>query len=303
MRKNARFSEMLFYEDALKSVKLVRAVCRGDSASSNAALANRIFMSLLGQIDHEAHQAKKEYKVLFSDIESRSGVSLEYPAAVVCCKTMCSMVLGVSEGRRDTFYSVFSKITLEDGIISAVFNDEIIPFLENLGLTNPYIHYNLLEYLKLSSAYAQKLYELLVMFREQGNNHPYYQLTKLQNVLGIPQKVRARFQGTSRIIERARKEIQSKTPLRFAWEADKKYGPKHINFYLGSERLPKVAEQEKRKVEAEHEKALLLQRECISCFKQHSSGCPHYKKSRKSKCAICRRLGFFEDKTAPLFEN
>lgn len=275
----------LFYEEVSKSRKLIRAQIRGE----NSTLANRIMMSLIAQIDYEHPKWEQFYTVNLADIANASQVEIKHALAKQVCEAMISTAAGLSEcqGKRLVWVTFFSKITYENGVISAKFNNEIHPVLSHL---KDFVTFNYLDYMRLNSNYAQQLWELLTMLKKSGVDVRDVDLPMLQDKLGIPAKIRKPFQKTQYILDRAKKEIERKTYMRFVWEPDAPRAPKKIKFYLGATRIPKKIEQEKAKLEEQSEKTRAAQNEWANCVKQHPNGCEHYAKSKLKKCAICRKM-------------
>jgi len=278
----------LFYEEVSKSRRLIRAHIKGE----NSALSNRIMMALIAQVDYENPDWCKQYTVKLSDLVEKSGVEINRSVVNEIANAMVTTAVKFIEGKRDVWRPFFKEIAYCNGEISATFNELIYPVIAHL---EGFIKYNYLDYLKLNSAYSQQLWELLTMFRHSAINSPKYGIKDLQGKLGIPEKLRGKFQFTQRILDRAKIEIEKKTDLRFVWERSKK-DKREVVFYLGRMRLPKLEEQEKQKTAEQNEKTLQIQKEYSQCIMQHPDGCEHYAKSKKPKCALCRKMKTFTPK-------
>jgi len=299
MRKEDVHEVALFYEEVCKARKLVRATIRGECST----IANRVMMALIAKVNYHDPDWDKTYSFRLTDLEERSGIVMHEKEVREICQAMVSTAAGFVEGKRMVWRTFFREIAYENGTIHCIFNDLIKPILAHL---NDYVRFNYLDYLKLSTAYAQQLWELLTMFRKSRNEKPKIKLTELQDKLGVPVKLRGKFQKTRYILDRAKKEIEKKTDLKFWWEPDRKFKPKSINFYFGDERQEKQKQAEKAKGLKQSEKYRKAQDEWAKCCKEHQDSCEHYAKSKKTKCALCRKNKVFDkkdDTPAPLFEN
>lgn len=282
--------EVAMYPEVSKSRELIRSEISVDGKAS--AMANRIIMVLLSQIDYEHPDLDRAYSFRVADMAAAAGVQINRRTIGSVADKMAATIAKIVEGKWKVLTPFFHEIRYNDGEIRAEFSPKIMPFLIRL---RDFIPLNLITYLKLNSTYSQNLWELLSMFRHSSVMTPDYDIAPLCDKLSIPKKLRKNISWIGRILNRAKEEIEEKTDLRFVWEPDKKYKPAKIIFYLGRTRLPHVEEREKLKIEKEREKNSKAMAAWRECKNKEQSMCDNYGKSRRAKCALCRRMGCFAD--------
>lgn len=294
--------------EASKSWELIRSQIaqvepRSKAKIALSATANRITMGLISQIDYEQPDWDKTYAIRVMELAAKSGIQLNWHEVSEITAGMASTVVGVvvHGGKRLVWRPFFKEIAYEDGVIHAIFNERMSDLLSHL---RDFIKISLDVYFRLKTAYAQNLWELLSYFRAKSNTTPDYDIPSLQDKLGVPKALRTKFYETKVILNRAKAEIEEKTDMRFVWETDRKYRPTKVTFYLGRTRLPHVEEREKLKEKNEAQKnakALLAWKECKN---KTQETCEHYPKSRRAKCALCRKMEYFSKNVsaAPLFK-
>lgn len=106
----------------------------------------------------------------------------------------------------------FSYLKYEDGVIEYAFDNRLKPHL--LELNYNFTQYQLKSILSLTSTYSIKLYELLAQYIGIGKRT--IELIELRELLNIPNSYRNN--DITRLIDSLKKEIHSKTNLKFNFE-------------------------------------------------------------------------------------
>ncbi len=135
-------------------------------------------------------------------------------------------VIELSKGRIEkkiglndyAYYALFSKISYRKGYIEYRFDPDLKPFF--IGLKEHFTKYSLLEFLCLPSVYSQRLFEIL----KSWSSYPEVIITlnDLQNTLDVPPSFLRDFTNFRlRTLDKAYKDINEKTSLKYEWEAIK----------------------------------------------------------------------------------
>lgn len=190
-------------------------------------------------------------------------------------------------------YTFFSSITYRKGVIEARFNWEMKPLL--LDLRRCFTQYNLMEYLTLPSIYSQRLFEIL----KSWANAPEVILSveELHRLLDTPPSFRADFKAFRvRVIEKAHKDIQEKTSLRFEWEPMKAGRSVVAIRFLFAPGRKAIAEAETKKAQEEKRRRLQNQRviKALECAKAKGGEC-ETQDNKRLVCKMCREFQFCEE--------
>lgn len=151
---------------------------------------------------------------------NQSGKAYQEIAAVVD-RTM-SRVITIKDdvGRGWIKYNVFLRCRYRpnDGVLELGIHPDLREHY--LNLQRNFAQYSLLEYLTLPSIYSQRIYEIL----KSWNDRPEVTiaLSELHEMLTVPKTLRADFFNfRRRVLEKAHRDISSKTSLRYQWEPKK----------------------------------------------------------------------------------
>lgn len=185
-------------------------------------------------------------------------------------------------------YNIFSMCGYEDGYLIARFDPDLKPHF--LGLQEKFTEYSLMQFLLLPSTYSQRLFEIL----KSWDDKPEVEISvfDLHEMLNTPESMRKDFrQFRTRVLEKAHKDITSKTDLYFEWEAIKK-GRSFIKvrFIFARKRaLPVAEKKEKNELQKQSRKNTAIFKAAVACFKEHGPGCTggHQK---TEICEACKRL-------------
>lgn len=104
-----------------------------------------------------------------------------------------------------------------EGFIEASFNYSVTPYLHRLA--KQFTSYRLEVVSRVRSAYAIRLYELLIQFRDTGER--YLKIDKFRDMLQVDSKYPRFVDLKRRVIEPAVKEINMRTEILVTWEPHK----------------------------------------------------------------------------------
>lgn len=265
-----------------KDNTLIRSKIEIDNVQSSKVLT--CFIACINKADK---QFKDSYRIAVKDILSHLGGENYTRIKNICSELRKSGVcFEFLDDSGDPIYitvSFFSRVEYKKGIIEAKFNyqDDLI-YNCLLGLKEKFTEYNLIEYLKLSSVYSQRLFEILKSWSNAGETT--IKVTKLHHMLNTPASFRSDFrQFRIYVLEKAHKDIQEKTSLRYDWAPIKKgRAVESIRFCFGSRRAIVQQKQE----DQEKKSRLNTQRftSAVNCSKSKSGNCTH----QDNKPIICK---------------
>jgi plasmid replication initiation protein len=271
-----------------KSNELVRCRVTIDSVDSG-----RIFDSLVAQINSEDPQFQATYSLPIPDYllrDSKGGS--QYTLIRKACKELsrAGAEYQVDEST-DRYLNLFSHIDYnrKKKRIIATFNPYAAPLLLNLV---KFAKYELFEFLKLSTRYAQKMYEILKSWQNAGDCE--LQLGKLHHWFDTPASFRNDFwQFRKYVLEKVHKEITTKTDMKYNWipiKKDKKTVVAIRVIFGSPAALPAGKKQSMNSEIAQANTAWAMK--ALECAKSRTVPCP--KKATK-KCDACRRMGLLEE--------
>lgn len=131
---------------------------------------------------------------------------------------LVSSTFNIKKGKDFTIYAVFSFIKFEDGIISAKFNQDLKKYYYELE--KQFAVRSLPEFKKLSSVYSQQIYRFLNSW--SGLPEATIPIVQLHHAVNALDYLRGNFKEFRlRVLETAHKEINTKTALKYSWEAIK----------------------------------------------------------------------------------
>ena len=263
--------------------------------------ASRILACLVACIRHDETQFKETYTVpIRSYLPDDEGGKI-YKLAREACKELASATVETewpdpeNPGGDPIFHIMpfFTSIKYRKGNVEARFNKEMSGLL--LQLRACFTQYNLMEYLTLPSLYSQKLFEIL----KSWANAPEVVLpvVELHHLLDTPASFRADFrQFRTRVIEKAHKDIQEKTSLRFEWEPVKAGRSVEAIRFLFTPGRKAIAEAEKQKAKEDKQRRLQAQRmsRALGCAKAKGGDC-RTMDNKPIVCKACRQMGFCDE--------
>ena len=193
-------------------------------------------------------------------------------------------------------YNIFSMCGYEDGYLIARFDPDLKPHFLGLGNTF-FTEYSLMQYLMLPSGYSQSIFEFLKSWANVKSGEVLVSVAELHEVLNTPQSFRKNFKDFRRwVLEKAHKDIQKHTTLRFEWQPVKAgRSVVKILFSFGPGRRAK-AEAETKKAKAEKQRLLSNERwkRANNCALGKAGNCT-MQDNKPIICNLCLQYGFCDD--------
>ena len=190
-------------------------------------------------------------------------------------------------------YNVFSRCTIngDRGVLEIRFDADLKPHY--IQLKERFTQYSLAEFLSLPSTYSQRLYEILMSWRDRPE--VIIDMDDLFEMLEFPVALQGNFfHFRKKVLEQAEKDIvghSGNTSLWFSWEPMKQ-GRKvtAIRFTLGKHE----PHQAKKKGPAPEDEAAIRNRtalESAACFLRHGRQRKECKPKDSAKCRFCVEEG------------
>lgn len=278
-------------------VKKRNELVRSKISISNAE-GSRILASLIACVRHDDTQFKDTYRVPVKDFISDQGGG-SYARIKAVCRELAKATAEIEEPDPDgphpifRIYTFFSSLIYRKGTVEARFNQEMQPLL--LDLRRCFTQYNLMEYLTLPSLYSQKLFEIL----KSWANAPEVVLSvaELHRLLDTPASFRADFrQFRTRVFEKAHKDIQEKTSLRYEWEPVKSGRSVEAIRFLFAPGRKAIAEKEAQSLKDQKRRRLESQRmmRALECARVKNGVCVTQDNTRLV-CKSCMRFQFCDE--------
>jgi plasmid replication initiation protein len=178
------------------------------------------------------------------------------------------------------------RYTKKSGLFEVQLHPDLKPhFLQLREQLTQYTQYNLLEFMRLPSIYAQRLFEVLCSYHKT-HSEVIIDMEDLQDRLAVPASLKKNFKDfRKRVLEPAHKSISKKTSLAYEWEPVRK-GRKVVGVcFIFSK--GKVAKVEAKKEEGDKQKFSQKRNELVKKSKacRESGPCAGPKKSEI--CEIC----------------
>lgn len=267
--------------------------------------ASRILACLVACIRHDDTRFKESYSVPIKDYLSPDEVGGKGGKQYKLVKEACKELIGVTvekewpdpdEPDGDPIFLVMpflTSIKYRKGNVEAKFNPEMSEFL--LQLRGFFTEINLIEYLTLPSLYSQRLFEILKSWA--GLPEVVLSVAELHRLLDTPTSFRSDFrQFRIYVIEKAHKDIHTKTTLCFEWEPVKAGRSVEAIRFIFSPRRQAIAEAETKKIKEAKSRRLEGQRLL------RASECAQYKRGACVKqdnkpivCKTCMRWNLCDE--------
>lgn len=252
----------------------------------NSVIFLRLFNLLASQIQQN-DGAFQTYRVPFTAIiaENTTGGSY-YKIINRIVEDSMKVIVNIPENKdRVTKYTLFSKCTLDSTqhCVEIAIHPDLLPHM--LNLKNHFTRYQLEDFLRLSSVYSQRLFQILASWYKS----PFWRvdIEDLHDMVNSAPSMRKDFkQFRVRALDTAMKEIESHTKLYFRYEVEKVMRKvKYITFYFAPEDEESIA-QKAAKAAAELQKK---SDQCFEKFLKKQIECSPKKRSKK--CAYCLSHG------------
>ena len=263
--------------------------------------ASRVLACLVASIRHDETQFKDTYTIpIKSYLPDDEGGKI-YKLAREACKELATATVETewpdpeNPGGDPIFHIMpfFTSIKYRKGNVEAKFNKEMSGLL--LQLRQCFTQYNLMEYLTLPSLYSQKLFEIL----KSWANAPEVVLSvaELHRLLDTPASFRADFrQFRVYVLEKAKKDIQGKTSLRFEWEPVKAGRSVEAIRFLFAPGRKAIAEKEAQSLKDQKLRRLQSQRmmRALECARAKKGECVTQDNTR-IVCKSCMQFQFCDE--------
>ena len=268
---------------------LVRSKINISSKTASRALA-----CLIACIRHDDTQFKGSYTVPLKDFLPLDDSGNPYRQAVIACRELAKATAEKEWPDPDDpdgnpiFEAMpfFMSVKYRKGTVKAQFNPKMSGML--LDLRKFFTEINLIEYLTLPSLYSQRLFEILKSW--SGLPEVILSVEELNRILDTPESLQNDFaQFRRRVLEKAHKDIQEKTSLRFEWQPIKAgRSVVKILFSFGPSRKV-IAEAETKKAKEAKQSRLNNQRFIVAaeCLKNKSGQCT-VQDNKPIICKLCR---------------
>lgn len=265
--------------------------------------ASRILACLVAAIRHDDTQFKEAYTVpvkKYLPPDDGKGGS-QYKRVKEACRELIGATVEKEWPDPDNpdgdpiFHTMpfLTSIKYRKGNVEAKFNPEMSELL--LQLRQFFTEYNLMEYLSLPSTYSQRLFEILKSWSSLPEK--VLSIAELHRLLDTPPSFRSDFKALRvYVLEKAYKDIQKKTSLRFEWEPVKAGRSVEAIRFMFAPGRKALAETEKGKAKQEKRRRLDSQRvrRALDCAKEKKGECA-VQDNKPIICKTCLHWNFCED--------
>lgn len=266
-----------------KSNALIRARWSADSIWEPRLVA--LLASKVRVDDTDFHVYEIPASEIMKDVGGKNYKELE----VVIDKVM-SRVLTIRDAKGWSKYNVFSRCRYRkvDGMLELGFHPDLRPHY--LNLKKHFAEWNLLEFLMLPSIYSQRIFEFL----KSWDDKPYttISISDLHEMLDVPDSLRANFKDfRRRVLEKAHKDITTKTGLMYEWEPIKRgRSVVEIRFVFGVKRaLPIAKKKANDALTKQSKKNNAAFKAARACFEDRGPACEGGHQN-PSLCDLCLKL-------------
>ena len=179
----------------------------------------KIFGIVVAQIDTEDEDFKA-YEIKIKELEALTGKKKNEKQLKQLADKMLRKTFYIYDEYGWTGWTLFNKIRYirNEAKIIISFHPDLKPYL--LKLKNNFTKINLLNYINLQSGYAMKLYLLLKQYQTIGKRK--FDIDKLKEILQTPKSYKDFRSFKIKVLNIAKKEINTKTDLEIEWEITKK---------------------------------------------------------------------------------
>ena len=129
-------------------------------------------------------------------------------------------------------FHVMSTANYDDGVLELEISKDMNDIFLQLQSRKNYTHYELVEFVTLTSTHAQRIYELIKQYQHSKNRKRTISLLDLKMMLGIEDKYKEFKEFRKYVLNIALKQIEEHTTLRYKWQGVKRGRKIHsIEFY------------------------------------------------------------------------
>jgi plasmid replication initiation protein len=139
----------------------------------------------------------------------------EYTEIKNAARNIAKSIIEMEDVKNHSFtvMTIFTEVRYKKGFIYAGVNFNMLPFI--VHISKQFTQFPITDFIKLTSSYSKHLYMLLKSNKSLGQFEML--IVELHKFLLVSEYVQKNFGELVRILERAKKEIETKTDLRFAF--------------------------------------------------------------------------------------
>jgi len=119
-------------------------------------------------------------------------------------------------------WHVLDTAKYEEGVLTLRLDKRMNDIFLELQARKNFTHYELAEFVSLTSVHAQRIYELVMQYQHSEHRKRTIELTELKMMLGIEDKYSQFKEFKRKVLDVALKQIQEKTNLRYKWRGIKR---------------------------------------------------------------------------------
>jgi plasmid replication initiation protein len=177
-----------------------------------------------------------EYEVNIRDWANMLGVSPKnlYQTADEITTGLMMKIVAIKDPVNLTFkkWHVLDEAEYQDGILKLKFDKKMNDIFLQLKESKNYTHYELMEFVSLTSTHAQRIYELLKQYQHSKHRKRRMTIEELKIMLGIENRYPQFKEFRRKVLDVAYKQIHKSTNLRYEWKPIKRGRSYHeIEFY------------------------------------------------------------------------
>jgi len=119
-------------------------------------------------------------------------------------------------------FHVMSTANYEEGVLKLEISKDMNDIFLKLKASKNYTHYELIEFVTLTSTHAQRIYELVKQYQHSTNRKRTIEINELKKMLGIEGKYKLFKEFRKYVLNISLKQIEEKTKLRYKWRGIRK---------------------------------------------------------------------------------
>ena len=119
-------------------------------------------------------------------------------------------------------FHVMSTSDYDSGVLELEISKDMNDIFLHLKESKKYTHYELMEFVTLTSTHAQRIYELVKQYQHSKHRSRKIKIEELKMMLGIEDKYPKFADFRKKVLEVAEKQIHENTTLRYKWKPKKR---------------------------------------------------------------------------------
>jgi len=143
-------------------------------------------------------------------------------------------IVAIKDPKALTFekWHVLDKAKYAEGVLTLKISKDMNDIFLQLQATKNFTHYELAEFVTLTSTHAQRIYELVKQYQHSQHRQRIIELSELKKMLGIEDRYKEFKFFRRDVLDVALKQIEKYTTLRYKWKGIKRGRKIHkIEFY------------------------------------------------------------------------